>query len=675
MLESAFFQDLAMQMFVAGAAAILFSRLGWPKVLGYILAGILMNGYTWGGCFLKDEGSVKIIGQLGVVFLMFGMGLSFSAKDMKKIRSVALPAALLDTVVMIWLGYMVGTAVFGWGKVPSVFLGVAICDSATTMLAKVFDELGWGRRMFTKYVLGTSVCEDIICVGAIAVVTGFAQGNGMSVGRLFASLGWLGVFFLTVLVFGFVLVPRLLTSVVKRKDDESLLLTVLGVCFFVSFIAYKFDFSLALGAFLVGLIAASSNARQKLEALVGPLKSMFSAVFFVSVGLLVDPMAMWHYLPHILLVSLVIVVGKTFNVTLAALAAGQGMKEAVQIGFSLAQIGEFAFMVALLYAGLPSADDNPAVFEIAVGASLLTTLLNPLMVRLSERAGDLAVRLTPARFHRMLSTYQAWVEKIRRADDSPAFRLLQAAAIKLGVYAVLMLSVSVICSLLYKFDYSRFSAFFERHDAVIFFFVGNFFSVALMPMVVSASRALADEIAELLAGNGGSEKWRIAVRQMIRYVALVAVVALFFVEWTIINVTILPVGIELKGASAVIVCGVGLCGWRFFVKMGRRATQRFQEAITAEERSEGFIRMTTVSVPEGVIQRIPLAAGSPAIGENVVSLNIRAKTGASVVSVFRDGQITRNIGPDWEFQVGDVLVALGEHDQIDALKKLVGRRG
>ena len=670
MLESAFFQDLAMQMFVAGAAAVLFSRFGWPKVIGYILAGILMNGYTWGGCFLKDVGSVKIIGQLGVVFLMFGMGLSFSAKDMKKIKSVALPAAVVDTLVMIWLGYTVGTKFFGWDKVPSVFLGVAICDSATTMLAKVFDELGWGRRMFTKYVLGTSVCEDIICVGAIAVVTGFAQGDGMSIGKLFASLGWLGVFFLTVLVFGFVLVPRLLKSVAKRKDDESLLLTVLGVCFFVSFVAYKFNFSLALGAFLVGLIAASSEAFRKLETLVGPLKSMFSAVFFVSIGLLVDPMALWHCLPHILLVSLVIVVGKTFNVTVASLAAGQGIRESVQIGFSLAQIGEFAFMVALLYSGLPGAEDNP-MFEIAIGASLLTTLLNPLMVRVSERAGDMAVRLTPERFRRMLATYQAWLAKIGSSGDSPAFALLRMAAIKLGVYAVLMLSVSVICSLLYKFDYSRFSLFFEKYDAIIFFFAANLFSVALMPMVISASQALADEIAELLAGDGGSEKWRMAVLQMIRYVVLVAVVALFFIEWTMINVSILPVGIELQGVSTVIICGVGLCGWRFFVKMGRRATQRFQEAISADERREGLVRMTTVSVPEGVIQKLKLGADSPAVGESVVTLNVRAKTGASIVSVFRDGQITRNIGPDWVFQAGDVLVALGDPQQIVALKDLI----
>ena len=670
MLESAFFQDLAMLMAVAGLAAAVFSRLGWPKVMGYILAGIVMSEHTWGGCFLKDVGSTKVIGQLGVVFLMFGMGLSFSAKDMRKIRAVALPTAVLDTLVMIWLGYTVGTKFFGWSAAASVFLGVAICDSATTLLAKVIDEMDWGRRPFAKYVLGTSVCEDIVCVGAIAVATGFAQGGSLSARTLMTSLGGLSVFFLTTLVFGFVLVPRLLASVAKRKDDEALLLAVLGVCFFVSFFAYAFNFSLALGAFLVGLIGSSSDVRHRLEGLVGPLKAMFSAVFFVSIGLLVDPLALWHNLPQILLVSAVVIVGKTFNVTVASLATGLDVKTAVQNGFSLAQIGEFAFMVAILYEGLSGSDGNP-MFEIAIGASLLTTLVNPTMIRLSDWAGDSAVRLMPQRARRMLATYQAWLEKIRSSGDSPAYMLLRAAALKLMVYAVLMLSVSVVCALLYRFDYSRFSTLFEKFDETIFFLVANLFSVALMPMVVSASRALADEIAELLAG-GGSAKWQVNVRQLIRFVVLAAVVGLFFIEWSMINVSVLPTSVAMQGVSTAVILGVGAFGWRFFVKAGRRATTRFEEALTAEERQEGMVRMMTVTVPEGTVQRLTLDADSPAIGENVVSLNIRAKTGASIVSVYRGGQLTRNIGPEWDFQIGDILVALGEPHQIAALKDLLG---
>jgi len=670
MLESFFFQDLAIQMFIAGVVAVIFTRFGWPKVIGYILAGVLMSEYTWGGSFLKDPKSVQIIGQLGIVFLMFGMGLSFSPKEMKKIRTVSMPAALLDTTVMVCLGYLVGTHCFGWSKVQSLFLGVAICDSATTMLAKVIDEMGWGRRMFAKYALGTSVCEDIVTVGLIAIATGFAQGDGLSAGALFASLGWLAVFFLTVLVFGFILVPRLLESVGKRKDDETLLLTILGVCFLVSFFADKFQFSTALGAFLVGFIGASSGVFNRLEDLVNPLKAMFSAVFFISIGLLVDPVDVWHYLPHILLVSAVIVIGKTLNVTLASLATGVDIETSVQNGLCLAQVGEFAFMVAILYAGLCKGGECP-MFEIAIGASLLTTFLNPLLIRWSEPVGVFVAQKTPDRFKHHFATYQAWIEKIRQSDDSPALMLLRAAAIKLGVYAVLILSVSVICALLYKFDFSRFSVLFERYDAIIFFFLANIFAVSLMPMIISASRALADEIAELLAGEG-SAKWQASIRQLIRFVVLVAVVALFFLEWTMINVVILPVQVNLHGAGSVLILGVGVFGWRFFVKAGRRATQRFQEALSAEERREGLVRMTTVSVPEGTIHKFKLAANSPAIGETVVTLDIRAKTGASVVSVYRDGQITRNIGPEWEFQVGDVLVAIGEQAQIAALKDLLG---
>ena len=670
MSESAFFQDLAVLMSVAGIVAVVFARLGWPKVLGYLLAGVIMSEHTWGGSFLVDAGSTKTVGQLGVVLLMFAMGLSFSARDMRKIKSVALPAAVFDTVVMIWLGYTVGLKVFGWSQVQSLFLGVAICDSATTLLAKVIDEMKWGQRPFAKFVLGTSVCEDIVCVGAIAVATGFAQGGGMSAGAALKSLGWLTVFFLSVLVFGFIFVPRLLKSVAKRKDDESLVLAVLGVCFFVSFLAYHFNFSLALGAFLVGIIGASSEVRYRLAGLVDPLKSMFSSVFFVSIGLMVDPSQIWHNLPAILVVSLVVIVGKLVNNTVASVLCGLDVKTSVQNGFSLAQIGEFAFMVAILYAGLVNDASNP-MFQIAVGASLLTTLLNPVMIRLSDRVGDFAVAKTPARVNDLLVNYRAWLEKLRNAEGSPSFMLMKMSLVKLGVYAVLMLSVSVICVLLCRNDYSRFSALFERHDEAFFFAIANLFSLSLMPLVASTARAVGDEVALVLAGDGG-EKWQLALKQTIRFVVLAAVVILFFAEWAMINFSILPMSLAMQGVSTVVILGVGLLGWRLFVKASRRATQRFQEALTVEERRESMVRLATFTVPEDTFHRLVLTANSPAVGGTVVTMNIRAKTGASIVSVCRDGQMHRNIGPEWEFRIGDELVAIGEPRQIVALKDLLG---
>ena len=670
MSEGAFFRDLALLMSVAGLSAALFSRLGWPKVIGYILAGALMSEHTLGVSLFRDPQSISTVGQLGVVFLMFSMGLSFSAKEMKKIRAVALPAAVLDTVVMIWLGHTGGTRIFGWSPVEPAFLGVAMCDSATTLLAKVIDEMGWGNRPFAKYVLGTSLCEDIICVGAIAVVTGFATGGGMSASAFAGSLGWLAVFFLAVLVFGMVLVPRLLLSVSSRKDDEALALTLLGVCFLVSFLAYHFNFSLALGAFLVGIIGSTSDVRERLAALVDPLKSMFAATFFVSIGLLVDPSALWASKTAILVVSLVVVVGKLFNITFASLLAGVDVRTSVQNGFALAQIGEFAFMVAILYAGIVN-DTSIPMFQIAIGASLLTTLLNPWMIRLSGPAGELAERLVPDRFRVILDAYRAWLAKIGASEGSPAFRRLKFAAIRLGVYAVLMFAVASACTLLYRIDYAGLSEFFERHDQIFFFCLANLFCVAMLPLWTGSARPLADSVTELLCGEG-TARWQSAIQPLVRFVAFAAVFVLFLAEWGAIAVSIAPAkGPSLWIGIAVIVL-VGAFGWRRMVKAGHRASKRLHEALTAEERREGLKRTMTVTIPEGTISEVVIPATSPAIGGTVVTLNVRAKTGASVVSVVRGGKTTRNIGPEWEFRAGDRIVALGDHKQIAALKDLMG---
>ena len=204
--------------------------------------------------------------------------------------------------------------------------------------------------------------------------------------------------------------------------------------------------------------------------------------------------------------------------------------------------------------------------------------------------------------------------------------------------------------------------------------VANVFSVALMPLVVSTSRTLGDELAELLAGEG-SARWRQSARQLIRFVVLVAVVSLFFIEWAMINASVLPFHVEVQGVSLALIVGVGIFGWRFFVKAGRRATQRFQEALTVEERQAGLTLTTTVALPEGLVHRLRLDADSPAIGESVVSLNIRAKTGAVVMAVERDGVVARNVGAEWEFRIGDVIVAIGEQAQIAALKDLLGVTG
>lgn len=670
MTEGAFFQDLALLMAVAGSASFLFSRLGWPKVIGYILSGVLLSRHTWGGAFLVDERSIQTIAQLGVVFLMFSMGLGISMTEMRRVSSVTLPTALLDTVVMIWLGFTVGRSVFGWEAVPSLFLGAAICDSATTLLAKIIDEMKWGKRPFVKYVLGTSLCEDVICVGVIALVTGFAQGRGMSLSALGVSLGSLGVFFVATFVFGLVLVPKFLNSVAKRGDDETLLLTLLGCCFFITYVAYKLDFSLALGAFLVGVLGAGADVRRRLARLVEPLRSMFAAVFFVSIGLLVNPAECWAHLPAILLVTAVVVAGKLLNCTAGALACGLEIKPSVQTGFSLAQIGEFAFMVALLYVSI-TGDTTKPMYQVVVGASLLSTIANPWMIRVSDRVGDWAERACPARVAKALDGYRGFLARYRSSESAVRRSYVRGQLAELLVAGVLGFAAALVCSMLGGRDWSGLSPFFEAHKRFFFCLAANAILLAMLPWVFRIARSLANSLVRTVVGTGEA-RWQLAILNIARFAVMSTVLALAFLEMMMINVGLAPEETWARVAVAVAFVLAAAFGWRFFVRAGRRAAKNFGDALRTDERLAAVAEEVTFAVPENSVARLELPQMSSAVGSTVGSLNVRAKTGAVVIEVWRGTSRLRHIGPDFEFRAGDQIVAIGDGHQVAALKDLLG---
>lgn len=676
MSEGAFFQDLAMLMAVAGLVAIAFDRLKWPKVLGYIFAGILLSKYTWGGSFLADEASVQTIGQLGIVMLMFSMGLGFSTSELKTIKGVVLPVALIDVVLMTWVGYTVGTRVFGWGTVPSLFLGAAICDSATTLLAKIIGELRWNDRPFVKFVMGTSVCEDILCVGMLALITGVANGGGMSLGGVGASMGGLAVFFVVTLLAGFAIVPRLLKSVAKRGDDEALLLTALGFCFLVSYIAWKFEFSLALGAFLMGVIGSTSEVRYRLTRLAGPLKSMFAAVFFVSIGLLVNPAECLRYWPAILLLSGVVLAGKFLNCTLGALLCGQSVKTAIQLGLGLAQIGEFAFMVALLYAVITQ-DSSTPMYQIVVAVSILTTLLNPVLLKLSEPFGDWVERKCPEKLTAALKGYREAIERYSESNKTTtAAHDMRSSILILGVFFVLAFAAAVCCSLMA--DRKWMPGFIETHKQFIFALAFNLFMVAILAPMVKVAHNLGDALAEVVVGRAKSEaNWQKAMRHAVRLFALVSVVLLWFAQMTMTNVNLVPPDPKVKAVIAVVLVAALVFGWRFFYRSFASASRRIKEAMVADEhlrheRPDLPENPFVLTVPAELIHRVSVPETSPAIGESIAQLNIRAKTGANVVRVIRAGKLYRNPGPGWVFAPNDMVMAYGDQVQIAALKDLLG---
>lgn len=674
MTETAFLQDLALLTAVAGGISILFAKLRWPKVIGYLVAGILLSRHVWGVSLLADESSIQTIAQLGVIFLMFTMGLDFSMSQMKKIKHVTLPTAIFDATIMMWLGYTIGRSVLGWSSIASLFLGAAICDSSTTLLAKIIDEMNWSKRPFVKYVIGTSICEDIMCVGIIALITGFASGNGMSLEAVGLSLGGLLVFFIATFIFGLLIVPRLIASVNKYKDDETLLLTILGCCFLVTFIAYKLDFSLALGAFLVGVLSSNSPQRHKLKTITDPLRTLFAAVFFVSIGLLVNPAICLQNGHWILLVSMLVIAGKALNCFLGALITGETVKTAVQMGMGLAQIGEFAFMVAILYMSLTS-DTTKPIFQIVIGVSLLTTLLNPLFLRLSDKCGTWVEENIPNKIKEKLASYRLVIAKFRATKETDENRaVIRRSITELVLIAILEFAVAIAFSMLNNIDWSNYSKFLNEYKRIFSALLVDLFILSMLPPVIAVSKIIAHSFGEIITGKSET-KWQQTFENVVQFTIRVSVVALFFLEAVMININLAPEGIVARFIVLFAGIIITILGWRFFLRAGHTAADNFRMAIASDEHLQMLSREVTITLPPvNIISRIEINGDSTAIGESVISLNIRSTTGASIIGIERNGESLNSIYANVHFQKGDIVIATGSEQQIAALQILMGKK-
>src|ERR1043165_1158947 len=302
----AFLQDLAVVMIVAGLVTILFHRLKQPVVLGYIVAGVIIGPHTPPFPLIHDQDTINTLAELGVVFLMFSLGLEFSLRKLKKVGVTALIAALLEILLMVWVGYEVGQF-FGWSKMDSIFLGAILSISSTTIIVKALNDLGKSKEQFAELIFGILIIEDILGIAMIALLSGIAMTGALSVGAIGVTLGKLSIFLIVVLVIGLITVPRLIGYVSKFKSNEMLLITVLGFCFGVSLLAAKLGYSIALGAFVIGAVIAEAREIHRIETLIEPVRDMFSAVFFTAIGLLIDPkMLMTHWGPVIAITAAVI---------------------------------------------------------------------------------------------------------------------------------------------------------------------------------------------------------------------------------------------------------------------------------------------------------------------------------------------------------------------------------
>lgn len=428
--------DLALILICAGLMTLVFKKLKQPLVLGYIVAGFLASPHMPYTPSVMESASMKVWADIGVIFLLFALGLEFSFKKIVKVGGPAVIAACTIIFCMIMLGVAVGSA-FGWSKMDCLFLGGMIAMSSTTIIYKAFDDLGLRKKQFTGLVLSVLILEDILAIVLMVMLSTMAVRHNFEGTQMLESIAKLLFFLILWFVVGIYLIPLLLKKCRKLMSDETLLIVALAMCFGMVVLAARTGFSPAFGAFIMGSILAETVEAEHIEKLVTPVKDLFGAIFFVSVGMMVDPTMIWEYAGPIVVITLAVIVGQALFGTLGVLLAGQPLKTAMQCGFSLTQIGEFAFIIASL--GVSLHVTGHFLYPIVVAVSVITTFLTPYMIRLAEPASTYVDAHLPERWKRFLERYASGSRPVNH--DSLWKRLIVALLRFTIVYSIVCVAV------------------------------------------------------------------------------------------------------------------------------------------------------------------------------------------------------------------------------------------
>ena len=436
--------DLALILICAGLMTLVFKKLKQPLVLGYIVAGFLASPHFSFLPSVTDGANVHLWADIGVIFLLFALGLEFSIKKILKVGGPAIIAALTIIIGMIFLGFTVGKA-SGWSRMDSIFLGGMIAMSSTTIIYKAFDDLGLRQKKFTGLVLSILILEDILAVVLMVLLSTMAVSNSLEGGEMLRSILKLAFFLVLWFSVGLFLIPLILKHTRKLMNDETLLIVALGLCFGMVVVAAKTGFSAAFGAFIMGSILAETVEAEHIDHLVKPVKDLFGAIFFVSVGMMVDPAMIAAYWLPILVITLTVIVGQATFATLGVLLSGQPLKTALQCGFSLTQIGEFAFIIASLGVSLGVTSDF--LYPVVVAVSVITIFLTPYMIRLAEPAYAWLDRHLPEKTKAFLNRYNTGSALV--GSDSSDWKKYLLDIIKTTVVNLIL--VVAIITLSYRF--------------------------------------------------------------------------------------------------------------------------------------------------------------------------------------------------------------------------------
>jgi CPA2 family monovalent cation:H+ antiporter-2 len=669
-------RDLAVVLIAAGVTALLFHKLRLPSVLGYLVAGVLVGPHLTPFPLVTDVADINVLAQLGILFLLFALGLDFHLGKLRRVGGLALTAGVLETGLMVGVGFAVAS-IFGWGLTDAIFLGAMLAISSTTVIVKVLGDLGRMRAPSTQAIFGILLVEDLVAVLLIALLSSIALTGAVSFAAITLLLARVAIFVLATLVLGLVVVPRLVDYAAKLRVEEILVLLAVGIAFATSMIAVALGLSIALGAFIAGAIVAESRASATVERKIAPLRDVFTAVFFVSIGILIDPADVMTHWPAIVILAAVSILGKMAAVSLATFVAGYPPHQAVRVGIGMAMIGEFSFVIAQL--GSDLGVTSGFLLPIAVSVSALTTLVTPPLIKRSDAIVAGLGRLAPAPVRDYARMYSAWSSRARRpstGDEAYSGGYDVGALVRVASYGALLVALAVAASVVDSYLVDTLGAGFPLLARV-----GTLAGFALLavPVALGLARGVRRLVVSLsqvvvpprasLSGRGA------AVAEVLRNTLYVFLAVLVAVVLLAAGAAFLP-PLPLLLAAALLVAIAA-----FFLRGSlRRLNRQMDEAVDAVFKGGSASPGTRDQVLALIRERYPwdmhvqsviVPPASRAAGRRIRDLQLPQKTGASIVTHERDGRQVVNPPPDTLIFPGDTVGIMGEKEQVSQARSLL----
>ena len=650
----ALFSDLALILITAGITTVIFKWLKQPLVLGYIVAGFLIGHYFSYFPDIHDEESVKTWSEIGMVFLLFAIGLEFSFKKLKKVGGPGAIMVLTELVIMFTSGFLVGK-MFGWQKMNCIFLGCMLSISSTSIIVKAFDDLKLKKEKFTADVIGALVVEDLVAVVLMVVLSTISVGNSFDGGELVLSMVKLVFFLIIWFVFGIYLIPSFLRLIRKFMTEETMVIIAVGLCFAMVMLANYAGFSSALGAFVMGSILAETLEADIIHKLVKPIQNLFGAIFFVSVGMLVNPMILVEYTWPVVIIALTVMIVKTLSATFGMLISGRDIHTSLKAGFCFCQIGEFSFIIAALGLSFRVIDDY--LYPIIVTVSIVTTFFTPYIMRL---ANPLYKWLNPKIPESWKQTMTNYSEGFKVSEDKTlTFKTFVINQLKnMVIYGCIIFAITLIA-------FSAIGPFFVKNingiwgDMTATLITLTLVSPFIWAMAFKYNISLTNK---RLISKTAFESHVIWIIFIIRYLVAIVVIMMIIRHYIPLNI-LATLGIALAG-SLILAFSNGI------MKFYDRIERRFMDNLNKRQKQASFV------IPEVLqqnfhLERVVVSPLSQVVGKQLKDTVFRSKFKVSVVCIERGKNCYDLPDKDIMFYPYDKVTLVGNDDNINLVKPIL----